>query len=65
VDWDAIPAGKLSLDPNAPWFVDAAAPALFRVPEERIVLIKPAHRDARRITATKLRRRRCGARVWA
>jgi RES domain-containing protein len=70
VGWDAIPAGKVSLDLGDQWLAEPAAPALLSVPsvivpEEANVLINPAHADARRITATKLRRWTYDARVWA
>lgn len=69
VGWDAIPAGKVSLDSGDQWLADSAAPALLSVPsvivpEESNVLINPAHPDTRLITATKLRRWSYDARVW-
>lgn len=70
VGWDAIPAGKVSLDLGDQWLADAVGPALLSVPsvivpEEANVLINPAHADARRITVTKLRRWSYDMRVWA
>ena len=70
VGWDAVPAGKVSLDLGNQWLTDPTAPALLRVPsvivpEEANVLINPAHRDIQRIAATKVRRWAYDARVWA
>lgn len=70
VGWDAIPAAKASLDAGDRWLSGPNEPALLSipsvvVPEEANVLINPAHRDAKRITATKLRRWSYDVRVWA
>ena len=70
IGWDAIPAGKVSLDTGDRWLAGSSEPALFSVPsvivpEEANVLINPAHRDAKRITATKIRRWTYDLRVWA
>lgn len=69
VGWDALPAGKVSLDLGDAWLSEGAT-ALLRVPsvivpEETNVLINPAHADAAQITVTKLRRWTYDARVWA
>ena len=60
VGWDAIPEGLVSRALGSGWLA-AAATALLAVPsviinEEDNVLINPAHIDAARITATKVRR---------
>jgi len=60
VGWDAIPAGKVSLDAGDGW-LKANTGALILVPsvivnEEFNVLVNPAHPDARLITARKVRK---------
>lgn len=60
VGWDAMPAGKVSLDWGAAW-VRAGRSLLARVPsvivpEEMNVLINPAHPDAVQLRAVKRRR---------
>jgi len=60
VGWDAIPAGKVSLDAGERWSTSRSS-ALLVVPsvivtEERNILINPLHPDATRIRAKKLRR---------
>jgi RES domain-containing protein len=60
VGWDAIPAGKVSLDEGDRW-LKANTGALLLVPsvivgEEHNVLINPLHPDAQRIVARKLRK---------
>lgn len=60
VGWDAIPAGKVSLDEGDRW-LRANSSALLIVPsvivtEEHNVLINPLHPDARRIGARKVRK---------
>jgi RES domain-containing protein len=60
VGWDAIPAGKVSLDEGDRW-LKANHSAVLIVPsvivsEERNVLINPLHPDARHITARKVRK---------
>jgi RES domain-containing protein len=60
VGWDAIPAGKVSLDEGDGWLKTNGS-ALMIVPsvivsEEFNVLINPLHADARRIRARKLRK---------
>lgn len=60
VGWDALPAGKVSLDWGTNWCTSGAAaiakvPSVI-VPEEVNILINPKHPDAKAITATKIRR---------
>ena len=60
VGWDAIPEGLVSRAQGSAW-LSAGRTALLAVPsviigEEDNVLINPAHRDASRIRAVKLRR---------
>ena len=60
VGWDAIPEGLVSRAEGSAWLASGRS-ALLAVPsviinEEDIVLINPAHPDARRIAAVKLRR---------
>lgn len=60
VGWDAQPAGLTSIEVGESW-VRSGASALLRVPsviipEELNILINPAHPDAKRCKATKLRR---------
>jgi len=69
VGWDAIPAGKVSLDVGDHWLSDPRSPALLSVPsvivpEEANVLINPAHLDAQRIVVTKVRKWTYDVRVW-
>jgi RES domain-containing protein len=61
VGWDAIPTGKVSLDVGAAWIADKSGSALMRVPsvivpEETNVIINPAHSDAAKVKATKVRK---------
>ena len=60
VGWDAIPEGLVSRAAGSAW-LNAGRTALLAVPsvivvEEDNVLINPAHSDALRITAAKVRR---------
>ncbi len=60
VGWDAEPAGKVSLDWGDQWLrgqqsLLASVPSIV-VPEERNVLINPAHRASAIVRATKLRK---------
>lgn len=60
VGWDAEPAGKVSLDWGAAWSLGrsslvAEVPSII-VPEEANFLINPAHPDAHKLKATKVRR---------
>lgn len=54
--WSAIPAGRAGVEATAPWFRDATSAILLVpsviVPEERAVLVNPAHADAAKIRAT-------------
>lgn len=60
VGWDAIPEGLVSRTTGSSWLVSGRT-ALLAVPsvvieEEDNVLMNPAHPDAQRITAAKVRR---------
>jgi len=60
VGWDAQPVGKASLDWGSAWATGrsslvARVPSVV-VPEEHNVLLNPAHPDARRVRAVKVRR---------
>ncbi len=60
VGWDALPAGKVSIDWGSAWCA-ALSSALARVPsvvvpEEFNVLVNPRHPDARKISAKKIRK---------
>jgi RES domain-containing protein len=60
VGWDVEPAGKVSIDAGTAW-VNGGASALLVVPsiivpEEMNILINPAHPDAAKIKATKIRK---------
>lgn len=60
VGWDALPAGRTSLDWGTEWAADggtliAEVPSII-LPEETNVLINPWHRDIGRISAKKIRR---------
>ena len=59
VGWDAIPEGLVSRAAGSAW-LGLGRTALLAVPsvivvEEDNVLINPAHPDAKRVTATKVR----------
>ncbi len=58
--WDAIPAGRASVDFGVEWLASAGSALLMVpsviIPEEANVLINPAHADTRRIGAVTLRR---------
>lgn len=60
VGWDAEPQGRVSLDVGKGWIEHAASALLLVpsvvVPEEHNVLINPAHPDAAKITAAKVRK---------
>ncbi|SOZ20718.1 conserved hypothetical protein [Cupriavidus taiwanensis] len=67
VGWDAIPAGKTSLDTGEAW-VRAGTSALLLVPsivipEEFNVLVNPLHADAGRLAYAKVRRWQYDARL--
>ncbi|WP_334159289.1 RES family NAD+ phosphorylase [Oryzomicrobium sp.] len=60
VGWDAMPAGMVSLDFGDKW-VSSGTSCLLEVPsaivpEEANILINPAHPDAAKITAVKVRK---------
>ncbi|MDI1275372.1 RES family NAD+ phosphorylase [Polaromonas sp.] len=60
VGWDAVPAGKVSIDWGNAWCASrssalALVPSVV-VPEEFNVLVNPRHPDAARLKATKLRK---------
>ncbi|NMG29632.1 RES family NAD+ phosphorylase [Aromatoleum evansii] len=60
VGWDAEPPGRISLLLGEGWIASGASAILevpsVIIPEERNILLNPAHPDAAAITATKLRR---------
>ena len=60
VGWDAEPAGRVSLAWGQAWLLGrasvlASVPSIV-VPEERNVLVNPAHADAARLKASKQRK---------
>lgn len=60
VGWDALPAGRASINYGSTWLASRRS-ACLRVPsivtpEESNVLLNPLHPDAGRIIATKLRK---------
>ena len=67
VGWDALPAGKVSLDIGDQW-VSSGRSCILEVPsaivpDELNVLINPAHPDAVRIKAVKIRKWHYDARI--
>ncbi len=58
--WDAIPAGMMSVTFGSEWLRSPRSAVLLVpsviVPEERIALINPRHRDASALRARKVRR---------
>lgn len=60
VGWDALPAGKVSLDYGDAWLASRQSALLvvpsIVVPEECNLLINPGHPDAAALSATKLRK---------
>lgn len=61
IGWDVEPAGMVSINAGTDWANAPGTGALLEVPsvivpEEKNVLINPAHSDASKITATKIRR---------
>jgi RES domain-containing protein len=67
VGWDAEPAGKTSFDAGTAWAKGLSSALLIVpsivVPEECNVLVNPAHPDAGRLKATKVRKIAFDARV--
>lgn len=68
IGWDALPAGRVSLDYGTSWCKSKSS-ALLLVPstvvqEEYNVLINPEHDDVKQITAIKLRRWTYDSRIW-
>ena len=60
VGWDAEPASKVSMDWGTTWIQGkttllAEVPSVI-VPEEHNILINPAHPDAAKLTAVKIRK---------
>ncbi len=60
VGWNAVPAGKVSLDFGESWLKDPAGPLVLEVPsvivpEESNVLLNARHPHMSRVKATKLR----------
>jgi len=60
VGWDAVPAGKASIDWGTAWSAGGASALAFVpsvvAPEELNCLINPRHGDTARLKATKLRK---------
>ncbi len=60
VGWDAEPAGQVSMKAGSDWIIGGTSVILrvpsVIVPEEENILINPAHADAPRIRARKLRK---------
>ena len=60
VGWDALPEGRVSLDFGDRWIKEQHSAVLLVpsiiVPEEHNILINPAHPDAAKVSATKLRK---------
>jgi len=60
VGWDAEPAGRVSMKAGSDWIIGGTSVILrvpsVIVPEEENILINPAHADAPRIRARKLRK---------
>jgi RES domain-containing protein len=67
VGWDALPAGKVSIDWGSNWCAAQSSAIAFVpsviVPEEFNVVINPRHPDAGKITAKKIRRWQYDSRV--
>ncbi len=68
IGWDAVPAGKVSIDHGTDWLRSGCS-LLLRVPsvivpEEENVLINPAHPDIVRLVVAKVRKWLYDARVW-
>jgi len=69
VGWDALPAGKVSMDFGNNWIAGGKT-ALLQVPsviipEEANILINPAHKDTHQFTVNKLRKWQFDGRLQA
>lgn len=67
--WDALPAGKTSIDFGTNWASGgssllALVPSVV-IPEEMNALINPRHPDISKVKATTIRRWTYDARIWA
>ena len=60
VGWDALPAGKVSIDWGTKWCAESGAIAALVpsviVPEEFNLLVNPRHREAAKLSVTKMRK---------
>ena len=60
VGWDALPAGRISLDLGDEWLESKRSPIMVVpsaiVPEDSVILINPLHADMPGITASRIRR---------
>lgn len=60
IGWDAVPAGQVSIGIGGEWVKGGVSAVLLVpssiVPEDRVILINPLHRDAAGITARKVRK---------
>lgn len=60
VGWDALPAGKVSIDWGTKWCAQSSALAALVpsviVPEEFNLLVNPRHHDAAKLSVTKVRK---------
>lgn len=58
--WDAIPAGKASVQVGSDWIASLRSAILLApsviVPEEPVALVNPAHPDSKSLRATVMRR---------
>lgn len=68
VGWDALPAGKTSIDFGTNWAAGmssllAKVPSVI-IPEETNVLINPRHPDISKVTATMVRKWTYDERAW-
>lgn len=67
VGWDAIPAGKTSLDTGEAWAAARTSALLLVpsivIPEELNLLVNPAHPDAAQLAYAKVRRWQYDARL--
>ena len=60
VGWDALPAGKVSMDIGSKWLAGGKSCLLvvpsIVAPEEKNILVNPAHADHPKLGTTKVRR---------